>query len=201
MKKVLFPKQDRGQKILTILLNHRDFQYELKRSGKRFLKKARFEIKNGKKKLVSWNSRVLREEVVRLMDMFVTVPNSWEGSVEEAIKTGVLNPPKSSTAPRVMLEKTLPSGRAQLTVEIFKHTNQKEYRDAWNKVKNLQRMMRELKPKIISKSDIQIIRKYEKGKTDIEIVGEIARDIQPSTARQIVSRKGKLLGVPLKTEK
>ena len=201
MKKVLFPKQDRGQKILTILLNHKNFQKELKKSRRRFLEKAKVEIKNGKEKLIAWNSKVLREEVSRLMEVFVTIPNSWEESIEEAIKTDVLNPPKSSTAPRVMLEKALPSDRAKLSVEVYKHTNQKEYFDAWNKVKKLQRKMREIRPKIISKSDFQIIRKYERGKTDFEIAREIAKDISPSTIRKIVSRKGRLLGVTPKTEK
>jgi hypothetical protein len=103
------------------------------------------------------------------MDLYPMIPDSWRKSVEEFIRTGELKPPKSATEPTVVLEKAEPCGRQILKIQIFKHTTKREYLEAWEKIRELQKEMREFNPSRITKADRVMIELYQQGKTDKEI--------------------------------
>lgn len=192
----------RSQKIYDILLNHEDFKHEYKISRRRFLKTIKESVnKDGSRHLSQWNRKVLQEETSRLMNVFASLPASWEASISDYIKTGILTPPMSSTMPKVRVEVVEPSQQSKLTVQVYKHTTRKQYIEAWKTVEQLQKYMWELEPKFLSKKDLRIIKKYKQGKTDVQILQDISDDITPSAIRKIISRKAPQLGVTSKKKK
>ncbi len=190
-KKVETPEQN----FLTIFINNRKFQRELEKSRKTYLKNVKTHKVNGKSVVYARNVGVLQNEVSKLMDMYGNLPEAWEDSFREAIETGNLIPPKSSTAPKVNFEQYLPTGRSKIIVHIFKRTTKTEYIKAWEEVKERQKRMVELRPQRISARDLRILRKYEKGKNDALISAEMAGDIRTTTVRKVVSRKARLLSI------
>jgi len=167
-------KKTKTKRQFESLKLHRTFLRHCKESRKRFLQTALF---NGNKKLVSWNSIVLDNEVNGIIDMYPTLPISWKESVENYIKTGQFNPPKSATKPIVSFEKALPQGRAVIKVLVFKHTTKKEYIKAWDDIEKIKKLgeankelrITEFNPTSITKADIVMVELYEQGKSSREI--------------------------------
>lgn len=194
--------KSRSQKILDVLVNHDEFKHEFAVSRKLFLKTAKESVrKDGSKYLSQWNSKVLEEETSRIMNMFVSLPDSWEDSIRNYIKTGALVPPASSTKPKIMYEEALPLRKSKLIVQVFKHTTKKEYVEAWKSIELIRQRIWEIDPKPLTKRDLKIIKKYKQGKTAFQTLQEIPDDISPSTVRKVISKKAPQLGVTLKTKK
>ena len=106
MKKKKIPSVlTRAQKLLHILKNHQEFNHELEKSQNKFIQSATWKNTGKEKVLVSWNDKVLQQETSRIMQIFPSLPNSWEANIRDYVKTGVLTPPVSSTMPKVSLEK------------------------------------------------------------------------------------------------
>lgn len=173
-------RRTKTERQFTVLKLHKTFLAYCEESRKRFLQTAKFD-KN--RKLVSWNDKVLNQEVNLIMNLYPMIPDSWKKSVEDYIKTGELKPPKSATEPTVVLEKAEPYGRQILKIQVFKHTTKKEYLEAWKKIRELQKEMKEFNPSKITKADMVMIELYQQGKTareiadylsehDIELYGE-----------------------------
>lgn len=192
----------RSQKIFDTLLNHDEFKREYVISRKRFLETAKESVhKDGRKYLSQWNDKVLQEETSRIMNTFASLPDSWEDSVREYIKTGELKPPTSSTKPRVTLQKVLPSHISTLVVQVFKHTTRKEYLDAWKEVERLKQEIWELDPKPLSKKEIAIIKASMENKKDWEILRDLPYKTTLYGIRKTISRKGRQLGMTVKRKK
>lgn len=192
--------KSRSQKIFDILLNHDEFKREYLVSRKRFLQTAKETVRDdGSKYLSQWNDKILQEETTRIMALFASLPTSWEASIRDYIKTGVLISPVSSTMPKVGLEIIDPTRQSKLTVQVFKHTTKKEYVEAWKTIEQLQAYMWELDPKPLSKKEITIIRKRAKRKTEMQIYNETGVGL--ANIRKIISRKAPQLGVTVKHRK
>jgi hypothetical protein len=185
-----------NKKFLTVLLNNDSFKEEIIKSQQLFQPT----VKKNKEKIVSWNESVLECETHRIMQLFGNIPDSWQESIKQFIKTGELIPPDSSTAPLVVLESADMWGKSSLNMQIFKHTTKKEYIETWKQVKALQGEMIEFKPKPISKKEMKIIELRKQGKTEIEIYNDV-NGVKLANIRKIISRKAPQLGVTQKSKK
>ena len=166
-------KKTKTERQFESLKLHRTFLTHCSEARKRFLQTARF----NNNRLMSWNSIVLDNEINGVMDTYPMLALSWRKSVEDYIKTGEFNSPKSATEPIVDFEKVLPLGRSVFKVLVFKHTAKKEYIKAWDKIKSIKKLGKtnkdlriiEFNPTTITKADIVIAELYEQGKSDTEI--------------------------------
>lgn len=188
-----------NKKFLMVLSNNDSFIKEIEGSQSRVLPT----VKQRKGKIISWNETLLEKETERIMQCFSNLPDSWRESVKQLIKTNELTPPKSTTAPIVILESADEWGRGKLGVQVFKHTTKKEYVEAWDEIKARQKMMFEFKPKPLSKVELKIIGLRKDGKNEIEIYNELDGfdEIELDSIRKIISRKAPQLGVTVKHKK